>query len=305
MSASKDKTVKLWSLRSEGDGNKISPCQFTYSYHKKSVLSLAFLESMRLAVSCDGGVHLWDPFVGEILNQLDSPRFSPVTVVKTLPAPSSLVICGTGDACIRTIDARTCNYINEWKVSSTTCGIVRCVAVSPSGAWIAVCLSNQSNQLILLDGRTGVILLSWKVNDGELLQLVAVNESQLISSSLDHNISVWSTLDGSLMFQMKYCYIILTYVFIGMLNQCSVLFIFFYRSPPEPAHCLISNGKELITGTPANRIGVHSSIAQDTTYSITKLRSENFRGGLTSLAVLPLNKMLLAGSDSGNITLFC
>ena len=78
---SKDRTVKIWSLRSQGDGtNTIGP-QWTYSSHKKSISNVSFLESLRLAVSCDTTVHVWDPFVGSAVHQIDSTRLGPISVM--------------------------------------------------------------------------------------------------------------------------------------------------------------------------------------------------------------------------------
>nr|KAG5711979.1 hypothetical protein BaRGS_026420 [Batillaria attramentaria] len=102
ISASKDKTVRLWALTSCGDGTSRVPCQFTYQHHKKSVFSVAYVESMRQLASCDSTVHVWDPFTGVGLCQLESPRYSPAVALQAIPAPSPLVLMGTTEATLRT-----------------------------------------------------------------------------------------------------------------------------------------------------------------------------------------------------------
>lgn len=122
--------------------------------------------------------------------------------MKTFPSPQSLILAGTAESTVKIIDARTISYVNEWKFSlNQTSGSVRCITMSPSGQWIAVGLS--SGHLNLCDGKTGMIIASWKATDGELLQLLAINEDQLISTSLDHSICVWNAKDGSLLYYIK------------------------------------------------------------------------------------------------------
>lgn len=78
------------------------------------------------------------------------------------------------------------------------------------------------------------------------------------------------------------------------------------RPPAEPAHFLQTIDNELIYATTGNRIGIYSDLSSShAAHTVNKLRSETFRGVLTSLAVLPLNRAYLAGNESGNIVLLC
>ncbi|XP_054269421.1 WD repeat-containing protein 81-like [Macrosteles quadrilineatus] len=277
LSASRDKTVKVWSIRSMGDGSTVVPAQWTYTGHRKSVLSVCFCEAARLAVSCDSTVHVWDPYVGRVLAHTDPSRSPPVNTLRSLPAPSHQVLAATTDPTLRTLDTRVGGYVNELKVVSTPSGLVRCIAVSPSASWVA--LGQASGLLTVIDLRTGMILAAWRGHDGEVLQLVAASDTTLVSSSLDQAVSVWNPSEGKLKFNIK--------------------------GPTEPVHCVDLYGGQLVSGTTANRVGVHSSLDPAATFSSSRLRSDSFRGVLTTLQVLPLNRLLLLGADTGNITLIC
>ncbi|XP_045135367.1 WD repeat-containing protein 81-like isoform X3 [Portunus trituberculatus] len=277
ISCSKDKTVKLWSLRSQGDGSSHVSPQWTYTGHKKSVFGVTLCESMRYAASCDSTVHVWDPFICATIKQLDSLRHSPVTVLTAMAAPSTQLVVATTDATLKFIDLRTCSYIHEFKVSVGGAGLVRCIDSSGDGHLVAV--AHSSGVISVLDIRTGHLLSTWKPHEGEVLCMKWHRNSTFISSALDQTMSVWSTDDTKLKFTL--------------------------RGPTEPVHLINLYEDEVITGTTANRIGVHTSISPTASFSSTRLRSDTFRGVLTTMAVLPLNRLMLLGADNGTIRLLC
>lgn len=96
----------------------MSQCRWTYTGHRKCVLAVTFIEPLQLAASCDSVVHLWDPFMGSVVAQLDSPRNPPVNVLQSLPAPSPVLLAATTDSTLRLMDSRTCSFVNELKVES-------------------------------------------------------------------------------------------------------------------------------------------------------------------------------------------
>ena len=142
LSAGRDKTARVWSLHSQGVS-----ASYVYQQHRKPLLGVCFVDTTRLAASCDGSIHLWDPFVGTSVRQLDatskyvvlhfhfpfsnihdisndvsndrcSTRYPTVTAMKTLPVQSVLV-AATAEGTLRLLDTRSpLGYQHDLKVLS-------------------------------------------------------------------------------------------------------------------------------------------------------------------------------------------
>lgn len=63
LSSSKDKTVRIWSLHGSVS-DTVEPL-FVYRQHKKTVFHASLVEADNSVVSCDGNIHIWDPYTGQ------------------------------------------------------------------------------------------------------------------------------------------------------------------------------------------------------------------------------------------------
>ncbi|XP_033618749.1 WD repeat-containing protein 81 isoform X4 [Fukomys damarensis] len=276
LSGSKDRTVRLWPLYNYGDGTSETVPRLIYAQHRKSVFYVGQLEAPQYVVSCDGAVHVWDPFTGKTLRTVESSDSrGPLTAVAVVPAPHTSITMASSDSTLRFVDCRKPGLQHEFRLGGgLNPGLIRSLAVSPSGRSVVAGFS--SGFMVLLDTRTGLVLRGWPAHEGDILQIKAVEGSVLVSSSSDHSLTVWKELEQKPMHH--------------------------YKSASDPIHTFDVYGSEVVTGTVANKIGV-CSLLEPPSQATTKLSSENFRGTLTSLALLPTKRHLLLGSDNGVIRL--
>ncbi|KAK6473284.1 WD repeat-containing protein 81-like isoform X1 [Huso huso] len=279
LSGGKDKTVRLWPLYNQGDGTRDVEARLTYAEHRKSVFYVGQLGAQQEVVSCDGTVHLWDQNTGKQIRTYEPfDSKNPITALSTMPAPHCSVVFGCADSVLRFIDPRKPGLQHEFRLAynNISAGLIRYLTVSPGGRTIAAGFS--SGFIVLLDARTGLILRGWPAHEGDILQMKAADSNLVISSSSDHSLTVWKELEQKPLHQ--------------------------YKSTSDPIHAFDLYGTEIVSGTVANKIGVYSMLdVSASPASTTKLSSENFRGTLTSLAVLPTKRLLLLGSDNGAIRL--
>ncbi|XP_026082239.1 WD repeat-containing protein 81-like [Carassius auratus] len=279
LSGSKDKTVRLWPLYNNGDGTREVEPRLTYTDHRKSVFYVGQLEASQEVVSCDGTVHLWNQFTGQNIRCYEAlDGKNPITAVTTMPAPHCSVVFASADSVLRFIDTRKPGLQHEFRLAynNMNAGLIRCLAVSPSGRTVAAGFS--TGFIVLLDARTGLVLRGWPGHEGDILQMKAAEGNLLISSSSDHTLTIWKDVEHKPLHQ--------------------------YRTPSDPIHAFDLYGAEIVAGTAANKIGVYSILDSSANLGgSTKLSTENFRGTLTSLSLLPTKRLLLLGSDNGAIRL--
>ena len=278
LSGGRDRTVRLWSVRNQGEGEASLAAQSCYSGHRKTVFSVNYLEARGLVASCDGQLQLWDPFVGSTVAEYEAGRGATFCCVRALAAPSPLLAAATSEGAVRLLDTRSQGSGADLRVSYGAAGLVRCLAVSGGGEVLAV--GHSSGYISLMDVRTGRLKNGFKAHDGEVLTLTAVSGQHFVSTSLDQTASGWRWEDGRLAANL--------------------------RAPPEPVHCVAAHqATEVIMGSTANRVTVQKAVDTEASATVSKLRAELLRGHLTSLAVLPLNKLLLLGTDQGTVHLVC
>ncbi|XP_071495661.1 WD repeat-containing protein 81-like [Diadema antillarum] len=273
LSASKDKKVKIWSLRNFGDGTAKSSSSLTYHHHRKTVFAVDYLESQRLVASCDGNVHVWDPINGAAVRGYDLSRNAP-SCMEVMPAPSPCLMVSSSDAGVCLIDTRHGGVQHEIRVASGSLGLIRCMAISPDGYTLGVGLS--SGVLSMVDLRTGLLLGGWQAHMGEIYQIKAHANHTFLTTSVDHSMILWRE-DST-----KICN---------------------FRGPAEPVHCIYLADEQVLSATVGNRIGIHTAINAQASYSSSKLRPDTFRGAISALSVLPVSKLLLVASDNGSVFL--
>ncbi|EGT42356.1 hypothetical protein CAEBREN_06621 [Caenorhabditis brenneri] len=153
VSASSDKTVKLWSIKPELD--EIG-CQWTYSNHTRPIHDVTILADNSIA-STDGVLHVWDPFRTTLLAQMewDSKEGSGGNIMRIENVDRHILsaICSLHSS-VKLFDSRVGGWTCELKVSPGP-GLTRALTVRDNGNKMAVALSNGT--LAILDARNGKI----------------------------------------------------------------------------------------------------------------------------------------------------
>ncbi|CAF2710363.1 unnamed protein product [Rotaria sp. Silwood2] len=283
ISGGRDQKLLVWKVENQSDNATKVESRWSYTGYRKSVFAISFLDSLRLAATCDGSVHIVDPFRGQFIYRYSqSKETSAFAAMAAMPAPSTNILAATSDGTVRFVDVRTKAFAYEWKTTLGAGGQVKTLAISPN-AHSAV-IGFTTGTVSVFDVRSGGILGTLKVPEGEVLKANFYSRSRFFTSSGDGSIYLWNTKE---------------------LAQATPALL---KSHTDPApFVLTTRNGEFIVATQTNKLCIYSNMkgVAQMDCQCTRLQSENIKGTLSSMALFPENRLLLFGSDNGNIELLC
>ncbi|CAF0725914.1 unnamed protein product [Adineta steineri] len=283
ISGGRDQKLLVWKVENQNDNSIKVESRWSYNGYRKSVFAISFLESLRLAATCDGSVHVLDPFRGQLVCRYSQSKdTSAYAAMAAMPAPSTKILAATSDGIVRFLDVRTKAFAYEWKTTLATGGQVKTLAISPN-AYSAV-IGFTTGTVSVFDVRSGGILGTLKVPEGEVLKANFYSRSRFFTSSGDGSIFLWNTKE---------------------LAQATPTLL---KSHTDPApFVLTTRSGEVIVATQTNKLCIYSNIkgGAQMDCQCTRLQSENVKGTVSSMALFPENRLLLFGSENGNIELLC
>ncbi|CAF0761079.1 unnamed protein product [Rotaria sordida] len=283
ISGGRDQKLLVWKVENQNDNATKVESRWSYSGYRKSVFAISFLESLRLAATCDGSVHILDPFRGQLVYRYtQSKETSAFAAMAAMPAPSTNILAATSDGIVRFLDVRTKALAYEWKTTLGAGGQVKTLAISPNAH--AAVIGFTTGTVSVFDVRSGGILGTLKVPEGEVLKANFYSRSRFFTSSGDGSIFLWNTKE---------------------LAQATPTLLKLHTDPAP--FVLTTRSGEFIVATQTNKLCIYSNMkgVAQMDCQCTRLQSDNIKGTISSMALFPENRLLLFGSDNGNIELLC
>uniref|UniRef100_A0A0K0FUH0 BEACH domain-containing protein n=1 Tax=Strongyloides venezuelensis TaxID=75913 RepID=A0A0K0FUH0_STRVS len=281
ISASSDKTIKLWSIKSSED---ISQCQWSYKNHSKSLYDASIIANGGLIASTDGILNIWDPFKGCTLSTLDWYKTSnkqcvPITNLSPL-TNYTMCLSSTSDVLIKLCDVRIGNYIYHISPVNITNNSsqynVKAMALSPCESKIVASLYNGS--IVLCDIRTGKIISLSMQSHSDCYHIEWISGTMFACLFTDHHTSIWTI-----------------YPRLRLLNKLTE-----NATTIIPENFYVS--KQFMTLHSMNRVKIYTD--NETCEIEKKIRSDEIASIVCAGARLCMNKMWLFGSSNGIIKLY-
>ncbi|OEL12775.1 Protein GFS12 [Dichanthelium oligosanthes] len=301
-------------------------CTSGYYGHEEVVNSICILSITGRVASCDGTIHIWNGQTGKLIaahaessitfplqtasieqaNMLNQDalsggilsnafRGSLYTTMHYMES-DGILVAGMGNGSIRFIDISRDQKLHLWKSDSAeisfsslvsaicSCGSNRLTKGTPmASSWIAAGLS--SGYCRLLDKRSGNIVAVWRAHDGHITKLAAPDDHLIVSSSFDKTLRVWD-LRGNLATQSN--------IFRSHSDGISNFSVW------GQDVVSISRNKIALTSLsrPASDIA-HQQLALQNLYSADRGMKHKNLSVLSTIAVLPLSRLFVVGTEDG------